>query len=216
MRARRFSPEPAAVAVGLHRWAGGGRGVGKPPGGLWLCGRCSRQDMGGASHGGAGMTRVGCSRSATVVGHQEACARAGGRAGLRRRGAALGVHWKRLRWAEERGGQGGSSRTLGNVWPLRVARRVPGCGFLIHAPAARRPVGRQAGRAGGGAVARPRWQSRAALPPLPPPRPPTAPAHPRAERYAPRLQGAPAASPERGRTAGSSLEPRVPQGWGLA
>ena len=150
MRARRFSPEPAAVAVGLHRWAGGGRGVGKPPGGLWLCGRCSRQGMGGASHGGAGMTRVGCSRSATVVGHQEACARAGGRAGLRRRGAALGVHWKRLRWAEERGGQGGSSRTLGNVWPLRVARRVPGCGFLIHAPAARRPVGRQAGRAGGG------------------------------------------------------------------
>ena len=55
---------------------------------------------------------------------------------------------------------------MGNLWSLRVARRVPGGGFFIHAPATRRPVGWRAERAGGGGgavTARPRWQWRAAL-----------------------------------------------------
>ena len=121
------------------------------------------------------MTCVGCSRSASEVGHQEedrgppARAQVGERdcAGVAPRLGSTGNGPDGRRSAAARGK---SSKTMGNLWPLRAARCVPGGGFFIYALASQRPVGWWAGRAGG-AVARPRWQSCAALQPLPPPRP---------------------------------------------
>ena len=147
-------------------------------------------------------------------GPRPACARAGGRAGLRRRGAAPGIHRQRPRWAEERGGQGEELQDHGqSLAPARGAVRARGRFFHLRTgvPAASGLVGRARGGSGRSAAL-----AIVCGPSTPSSPPPTAPAHPRAERCTPRLRGAPAASPERGRTAGSSMEPRVPQGWGLA